>query len=103
MPIKKFDREDLQDMALADHDPEEYQVEVNKITDSNRRSNLFNMIFKDIASGKYYLSYYSKGATEMQDESPYECEDEIIECQEVEPYEKISVSYKMVEDNGEKS
>lgn len=34
-------------------------------------------------NGKFYQTTYSEGATEMQDERPWEYEDE-VECEEVE-------------------
>lgn len=34
-------------------------------------------------NGKYYRAYYSEGATELQDECPWEYED-VVSCEEVE-------------------
>jgi len=103
MPIKKFSRDDLKAMVWGDHDEGKYRVKIDDITGNGRWSIYHDMIFKDIAFGRYYLTSYSEGATECQDESPYEHDDEMIECREVEPYEKISISYKMVEDDAKKS
>ena len=53
-----------------------------EIIDTTRWSIIKEIVFKD-KDGKYYQTTYSKGATECQDESPWEYEDE-IECIEVE-------------------
>jgi hypothetical protein len=55
-------------------------IETNLI-DSSRWSLVYEMIFEH--EGKYYASSYSVGATEQQDESPYENDPDEIECQEV--------------------
>lgn len=54
---------------------------LDEITDTSRWSVHHRIIFKH--EGKFYETYYSEGATEMQDESPWEYDDE-VECDEVE-------------------
>lgn len=54
---------------------------VDDIIDNSRWSIHHKIIFED--NGKFYQTYYSVGATECQDESPWEY-DETIECTEVE-------------------
>ncbi|MCL1696387.1 hypothetical protein [Lysinibacillus sp. BPa_S21] len=54
---------------------------LDEITDTSRWSVHHRIIFKH--DGKFYEAYYSEGATEMQDERPWEYEDE-VECDEVE-------------------
>jgi hypothetical protein len=51
------------------------------IIDTSRWSVHHEIIFKD--KGKFYKAFYSEGATECQDERPWEY-DEDIECIEVE-------------------
>lgn len=46
--------------------------------------------------GKFYRTTYSVGATEQQDESPYEYEDDMIECPEVVPVSKTITVYEKV-------
>lgn len=58
----------------------------NNIIGNGRWSIDHEIIFKDNNSGKFYKGYYSQGATEMQDESPWEYEDSIT-CYEVEKKE----------------
>ena len=54
---------------------------LNEITDTSRWSVYHRIVFG--YEGKFYETHYSEGATEMQDESPWEYEDE-VECDEVE-------------------
>ena len=44
--------------------------------------------------GRFFKTHYSIGATESQDESPYEYSDAEIECQEVRPMEKTITVYE---------
>lgn len=53
-----------------------------EIIDTTRWSVIKEIIFQD-KDGKYYQTTYSQGATEYQDESPWEYENE-VECTEVE-------------------
>lgn len=56
----------------------------DEVTVTSRWSISHRIIFE--YEGKFYKTYYSVGATEMQDESPWECENE-VECIEVEEKE----------------
>lgn len=53
----------------------------DKVIDTSRWSIEHEIVFED--DGKYYQTAYSVGATECQEERPWEYEDE-IECTEVE-------------------
>lgn len=55
------------------------------ITSTSRWSIHHDIVFAH--NGKFYETYYSVGATEMQDESPWEYDTE-IECTEVHLVEK---------------
>lgn len=85
----KFKKEELQYMACEDGGRLEKVEET--ISDTTRWSIYYDVIFKDTETGKYYSSYYSKGSTECQDESPYEYEDDEIECTEVEQKEVLVI------------
>jgi len=65
---------------------------IDEITDQSRWSTFHRRVF--IHDGKYYLTHYSCGSTESQDESPYEHEDDEIECEEVFPIEKTIIVYE---------
>lgn len=54
---------------------------LDEITDTSRWSIHHRIIFP--YQGRFYETHYSEGATEMQDESPWEYDD-IVECTEVE-------------------
>jgi len=54
---------------------------VDNITDNSRWSIYHEIVFED--KGKFYKTHYSVGATESQDERPWEYEDN-VECTEVE-------------------
>lgn len=95
----KFSKDLLKELAFIkeDHiytntDGSVYEVVVNKISDHSRWSLYFDLVFK--ADGKYYSTYYSVGATECQAESPFEFEDDFIECNEVTPTLKASIVYE---------
>lgn len=58
-----------------------YSAILDKIIDTSRWSIIHEIVFED--NGKFYSTTYSEGATEMQDERPWEY-DERVECTEVE-------------------
>jgi len=78
----KFKKQDLQEMVYEDSELLE-KIESNFV-EAGRWSNHFDAIFKDTSTGKHYVTKYSKGATEMQDEQPFEYGPDEIECNEVE-------------------
>ena len=57
----------------------------DEIVDTSRWSVQHNCVFKD-NDGKFYETFYSIGATECQDERPWEYEDDVT-CYEVEQRE----------------
>lgn len=87
--IKKFSKEYLQERDLP------YSAILDKIIDTSRWSIIHEIVFED--NGKFYSTMYSEGATEMQDESPWEY-DNIIECTEVELKEVKVKKWVPVED-----
>jgi hypothetical protein len=102
--ITYFKKERLQDIVndcdwdCSNLNEEEYrdvdvaEIVVDKITDTTRWSNHYYCVFK--LGDKYYSTHYSEGATEMQDESPYEYDGEWVEVDEVKPVEKTVVVYE---------
>jgi len=56
-------------------------VKQDEVVDTSRWSVIHELIFEH--EGKHYRTFYSKGATEYQDESPWEY-DEDVKCTEVE-------------------
>lgn len=67
----------------------------NEIADTSRWSIHHEIIFEK--DDKLYQTWYSVGATESQDESPWEYETQ-VECTEVEAYQKTVTAYREVTD-----
>ena len=87
MTTKTFNKEVLKE-SLWD-DSEVIKVVDTQIIDTSRWSVIKEMIFKDLSTGLFYQTAYSEGATECQDESPFEYDPDEIECVQVEQVEKI--------------
>jgi len=88
MPKIKIPREQMLDILGTDDAIED------EIVDHTRWAVHHEMVFKK--DGKFYKTWYSVGATESQDESPWEYEDE-VEAVEVEKYEKTVTAWREVE------
>lgn len=69
---------------------------VNRIVDTTRWSIIHEIVFED--NGKFYMTTYSEGVTEMQDERPWEYDNDEIECTEVELKEVKVKKWIPVED-----
>jgi len=67
------------------------EVISDEIIATSRWSMHHMCIFK--LDDRFYRTYYSKGATEMQDESPYEYDGEWIEVTEVVPKQVVVTQY----------
>ena len=77
---------------------DENETILDEIVDHSRWTVEHRRIFKH--EGKLYETFYSVGATEQQDESPYEYADARIECDEVVPVQKpITVYEKITQGN----
>lgn len=87
MAIKKFAKGDLRECLWGGQGP--LIEEEDTITDTGRWSIHHLLTFKEKESGKYYQVAYSRGATESQDERPFEDDDDEIECQEVRKVQKL--------------
>ncbi len=81
----KFKNQFMVDMAWESND--ETEIVKDDIVETSRWSEIHVVIFS--YKDKYYQSNYSRGLTEQQDESPYECDGEEIECAEVHQVEKM--------------
>lgn len=64
----------------------------DRLTRHSRWSVHYERVFK--YEGRFFLTTYSRGATESQDESPYEYDGEQIECVEVFPRETVVTVYE---------
>ena len=90
---KLFSRESL--LELICHDSETLELIYDKLIDSSRWSLYQEIVFKDTTDNKFYKTTYSTGATEMQNESPWQYEEK-IECFEVRPVDVTVIEYKEV-------
>ena len=96
----KINKELLQEIVGEYAQQERFEVVQNVISDHGRWSIYYDCTIKDKETGKFYDASYSQGATESQDEYPFENdepdEDGNIELHEVEPYEEIVTRYRKV-------
>lgn len=90
--IKVFNKEYLtKELGL----PYDCRLIEDDIIDTTRWSIVHEIVFEN--NGKFYMTTYSEGATECQDERPWEYDDE-IECTEVELKEVKVKKWIPVED-----
>lgn len=85
-------KRELQDLLWGESDY--LEVIEDKIIDTGRWSIHHSLVFKDKKAGSYYQTTYSVGATEQQDESPFEYDPEEIECKAVSPIKKEITVYE---------
>lgn len=96
MVKEKFKTSDLRDLAYEEHDKNVYEVIYDEVCSHSRWNVGHSVVFKVKATGKYYSTYYSVGATECQNEGAYEWSGEFTECDEVAPVTKKVVVYEPV-------
>ena len=77
---------------LIDGLDDEVATVSKKITGRRRWVTTYRRVFRH--DGKFYETYYDVGSTEQQDQSPYEYEDDEIECAEVFPVERTVTFYE---------
>lgn len=85
----EFPKEVMQELIWDD--AEGMELIENEIIDTTRWSIVHRIVFK--VEGSYYSTCYSEGATECQDESPFEYDGDMIECDEVFPTEVTRIEY----------
>ncbi|MCK5613180.1 hypothetical protein KAR91_65515 [Candidatus Pacearchaeota archaeon] len=93
---KEYTKSEMQDMVGGESD-DLMEIE-SSIIDTTRWATVHSIVFKDVRTGRYYESYFNRGATEMQDESPYEYDNDIIEVQEVVQKEVTTTKWVRKED-----
>ena len=72
------------------------EVVHSEMIDTSRWSNIYERVYKDLDTGKYWRTSYRVGATECQDERPYENDGSEIQFVEVVPRETIKIKYVAV-------
>ena len=88
------DRNEICDIALGFNDAE-WEVVSNDIVEQSRWATYHSVIVKRLSDGKFFITSYSHGSTEIQDSSPYEDDDMIF--REVKPIEKTIITYEWKE------
>lgn len=78
----KIPKETLQAILWDDHDIPDTNVIEDNIIDTSRWSEIHELVFK--YKGVVYITDYSCGATESQDERPFEYSDDEVDCFEAE-------------------
>jgi hypothetical protein len=89
-----FKKEYLQELACGSFD--NFVSISEDIVNTSRWTVEYKQIFKftdEQGVARFYKTYYSRGATEQQDERPYEFKNDLIECTEVVPVKKQVTVY----------
>jgi hypothetical protein len=73
-----------------------FQLVSEELVDTTRWSHVYERVYQDLKTSKYWRTTYSVGATECQDESPYEYDGEEVEFEEVVPVEIKKTIYEAV-------
>lgn len=68
----KIEQEVAEGLACGDYDDTIYEVISNKIVSKSRWTYRSELIIKTIADGRFWKSFHKQGATETQNEGPYE-------------------------------
>lgn len=76
--------------------PVQFELVQEELIDTSRWSHIYDRVYKDLNTGKFYSTTYSTGATERQDERPYEYDGDEIEFTEVVPVEVKTIEYQAV-------
>jgi hypothetical protein len=88
MSTLKLPREQAQDLAWGETDPEDgLTVELNEQVDSRRWVSVHKLVVRD-RDGKFWETDYEKGLTEYQDTRPFEDQEEVSFCE----VEKVPVT-----------
>ena len=89
----------MNELGLPYYEYDGCKIISKKIVDRGRWSIHYELIFK--LKDKFYMTWYTEGATEQQDERPWEYDD-TVDCEEVEPVEVTVIKYvkKKGDENG---
>lgn len=85
-----FKKQDLFDMDLP------YSAIERQIIDKTRWSVVYEIVFEK--DGRFYQTDYSVGATESQDEGPWEYDGDEIACVEVHKVQKMVTVWEPITD-----
>jgi hypothetical protein len=91
---KKFPKKDLIELLYGGK-VDDLKLIQDEIVDNSRWSIIHSMVFEH--SGVLYQTDYSVGATEQQNESAFEYDDDEIDCVVVKGVETVVIEYVPVE------
>jgi hypothetical protein len=94
--IKNFPTKTLQEL-LWEEETDGLTVISDEMSDKARWTIGYDLTFREESTGKFYQTYYRKGATENCDEQPFEFEGFEVACYEVEPKTVQTIIYVPVE------
>ena len=80
----------------VEDDEKQYCVIESVMCDQRRWVTVYRMVFMCKNDRRYYVSHYDVGSTEMQDQSPYEDDGDLIECRQVFEREITTKVYETV-------
>lgn len=92
-----FNKEDLIHLLICDEleiNGKTAKVVLDEQFETTRWSSHHELVFS--YDNTFYTTTYSQGLTEQQDETPFEYDDNEIECFEVAPVEVVKIEYQHV-------
>lgn len=92
-----FNKEDLIDLLMSDEleiNGKTAKVVLDEQFETTRWSSHHELVFS--YDDTFYTTSYSRGLTEHQDETPFQYDDNEIECFEVAPVEVVKIEYQHV-------
>ncbi len=81
--------------VMIDGNVRKFEKIYDEVSSTGRWSEYHDIVIKDTDSGEMYISDYSVGLTECQEESPWEFEDN-VEWVRCEPYEVKITKYRVI-------
>lgn len=67
-------KKDAQELAWGDG-PADFKIIENVLYDTTRWSECYRIVIQRVSDGKFFADTYSRGATEYQDEQPFQDSD----------------------------
>jgi hypothetical protein len=92
-----FNKEDLIELLMSDEleiNGKTAEIVLDEQFDTTRWSSHHELVFS--YDNTFYMTTYSRGLTESQDESPFQYDADMIECCEVAPVEIVKIEYQPV-------
>lgn len=90
----RLTEQEARDIVYEDH--EDWETVETEIEDTTRWSIVHSGVFKHLPTGKHYFTYWSVGATETQDQQPFEYDEPVFN--EVKQVEKVVKVWECIDD-----